>query len=68
MILATHEYNPLPEIFRILPYHKENVTPGVLDFIQRELFKGGVVAETSEEFEELLIKLIELKKEFNGKS
>lgn len=57
-------YNPLRTI---LPIIDSSLTTDKLDFIQSELFCGGILAESSEEFQELLNLLITLKKENYGK-
>ena len=57
-------YNPLVTIFPIID---TELTVSKLDFIQSELFCGGIVAESQEEFQQLISLLQELKKEYNGK-
>lgn len=65
MILNESTYNPLPVI---LTLEYKNITTTTLDIIQSELFKGGVVPETAEEFTVVYNMLLELlKKEYYGK-
>lgn len=57
-------YNPLVTIFPIID---KELSLAELDFIRAELFCGGIVAETEEEFNQLISLLRELKKEKYGK-
>lgn len=66
MIFNDRIYNPLEVIFQVLPDNYIGLTTGIMDIIQKELFKAGVVPETGEEFTQVVELLIELKKEFNG--
>lgn len=64
MILSDRGYNPLHIIFK---YDLTNPTAEALSVIQHELFKGGVVAESAEEFGQVLALLIETENKFYGK-
>jgi hypothetical protein len=68
MILNSHEYNPLPVIFGVLPTNLQDITAEILSLIQSELFKAGIVPETIQEFDTVLGLLKELMiKEYYGK-
>jgi hypothetical protein len=67
MIRNPSEYNPLPTIFSILPLKNIDFTTEILDCIQAELFKGGIVPEDGIEFQQVLALLIDTLKEYYGK-
>lgn len=54
MILTNHDYNPFPDILQMLSHHLTVLTIPLANDIRRELFKGGVVPESDEEFDTLL--------------
>lgn len=64
MILNCSDYNPLSFLFK---YDLSNKSVDVLNVVQHELFKAGIVPETGEEFSTVLDLLIELEKKFYGK-
>jgi len=64
MILNYTEYNPLKTLFK---YDLSEPSVDTLNLIQYELFKGGVVPETPEEFGIVLNMLVETEKAFYGK-
>ena len=68
MIFNKSEYNPLQTIFNIIPDTLDDLSVATLDTIQKELFQGGVVPETGEEFMATVNLLIQtFHKEYNGK-
>lgn len=67
MLFKDNSYNPLKEIFSIMPPLGVMPTTLVLDNIQRLLYKGGIIPETAEEFFETCNLLRELEREYNGK-
>jgi hypothetical protein len=68
MLINKSEYNPLGTIFGVLPINEKEYTTEVLDTVQAELFKAGIVPETSEEFKDTLSLLRAfLVKEYYGK-
>ena len=48
-------YNPVNAINALVTSEPQDLTIGIMDEIKKELFKGGVVCETDEEFEEILM-------------
>lgn len=67
MIYNESEYNPFSAIYESLPTTLETLTVDMVDMIRRELFKAGVVPESDDELEEIMvlmndIGLIELQK------
>lgn len=48
-------YNPVNAINDLVTSEPQDLTIGTMDEIKKELFKGGVVCETNEEFEEILM-------------
>ncbi len=67
MILTSHEYNPLPAIFGVLPLKLEDMSVEILEVIQHELFKAGIKPETIQEFDIVLGLLLDTLKEYYGK-
>lgn len=64
MIINESTYNPLGELFK---YNLLIRSTDMLNIVQHELFKAGVVPESAEEFEQVLKLLQELEREFYGK-
>jgi hypothetical protein len=54
-------YNPLETIFSVIPKNKLFDTTQTDDFIQSELFCGGIILENTEEFNIVLELLREMK-------
>lgn len=67
MILNSSEFNPLKEIFDIMPPMGQEPTVEILDNIQRLLYQGGVVPEDADEFFKTYKLLREVEREYNGK-
>ena len=58
MIINSSDYNPFPVI-------KERIVDKAysladMDFIKKEMFKGGITPETDEEFDQILNMLAEM--------
>lgn len=66
MIINLTEYNPLYVLWNLIPLDKNNLSTYILDIMQAEFFKAGIIAENGTEFTKLVDILIEMKKEFNG--
>jgi hypothetical protein len=67
MIYNPSDYNPLPTILSILPIKNIEYTTEILDYVQSELFKGGIVPEDAIEFQQVLGLLEDSLKEYYGK-
>ena len=61
MIFNKSDYNPLPEIRKILAKTPDKMyTMGDFDLIRKELYQGGVVPEDEEEFNTVIKSLLEM--------
>ena len=61
MIFNKSEYNPLPVITaKAKSLGRERYNEYFYDFVKRELFLGGVVPETEEEYSQIIAVLTEL--------
>jgi hypothetical protein len=61
MILNNSNYNPLPEILKFHSRLLDNpFTFKDVDYIRKELFKGGVIPENDDELEIVFKLLIEM--------
>ena len=58
MILNSSDYNPFPAIkARVMD---KTYSLADMDFIKKEMFKGGIAPETDEEFDQILNMLAEM--------
>lgn len=61
MIFSKSDYNPFPSIKEMIVKKGDRLyTQGDLDTIRKELFKGGLVPEDTEEFNKVLDTLAEM--------
>ncbi len=62
MIFNPSEYNPFPNIIIGAKRMGSRVAynEAFYDFVRRELFQGGVVPETEEEWTEILVLLLDM--------
>lgn len=60
MIIKGWNYNPLPEIVKILPKDKSQVNEQHLNIIQKEMFKAGIIPESEKDVDIILKLLVEL--------
>jgi hypothetical protein len=61
MIYNRSEYNPFPAIKEAAKETKrEDYGPAFYDYIRKQLFMGGVVPESEEEFSEILVVLLNM--------
>lgn len=62
MIFNPSEYNPFPSIVANAKRGGGRLCYNIAfyDFVRKELFQGGIVAETEEEFNEILVLLLNM--------